>query len=64
MSSAREIHVGTPPGEFQMEESIKIHYHDFANLPSRKGDIVKSAVFRCAGYDWTLDLYPGGTSTA
>jgi hypothetical protein len=64
MSSAREIHVGMPPGEFPLEESIKIHFHDFAKLPSRKGDIVKSAVFRCAGYDWTLWLYPGGESNA
>jgi hypothetical protein len=47
-----------------MEESIKIHFHNFAKLPSSKGDFVKSAVFRCVGYDCSLNFYPGGIVNA
>jgi hypothetical protein len=61
MSTAREIHVGTPAPDFPKKESITIHFHDFANLTTEKDERVESPIFSAAGFQWSLIIYPGGT---
>ena len=62
MSRTRDIHVGKPTADYQLEDSVTVHFHDFENLTAVKGKAVKSPQFRCAGYEWSLWVYPGGNS--
>ena len=64
MSSATEIHVGTPPDDYPLRESVTVHFHDFESFTTVRGDKVCSPTFKCAGYDWSLMLYPGGDHNA
>jgi hypothetical protein len=64
MSTARDVHVGEPAADFPFEESVKVHFHDFPNLPQGKGVKVGSPKFLCAGHEWFLSLYPGGDRNA
>ena len=64
MSTAREIHVGTPAADFPFDESVTVHFHRFNSLTTVKGELVESPKFTCAGYNWCLDIYPGGSFNA
>jgi hypothetical protein len=41
--------------------TIRVVFHDFANLPNNRGVLTKSAVMICHGYQWKLLLFPGGS---
>jgi hypothetical protein len=60
MSTAREIHVGTPAPDFPLKESITVHIHDFANLTTVRDEVVESSTFALAGFEWSLGIFPGG----
>lgn len=60
MSTAREIHVGTPAPDFPLEESVTVHFHVFANLTTEKDEEVCSPSFTLAGFEWNVCIYPGG----
>jgi hypothetical protein len=60
MSTARQIHVGTPPTDFPRRESITVNFHDFANLTTEKNKKVWSHNFDVAGFEWSLKIYSGG----
>jgi hypothetical protein len=50
---AREVvEVGTPPSKFRRWESAFVDLHDFANLPSGRGNRVDSPTFECLGVGW------------
>ena len=55
-----EVHVG---GHDQVEsewKTIRAVFHNFASLPSKKVDNIKSPVLECHGLKWTIQLFPGG----
>eukprot|EP00956_Cyclotella_meneghiniana_P029253 scaffold70281_cov67-Cyclotella_meneghiniana.AAC.13 len=60
MSTGNEIHIGTPAADFEHPKSFTFHFHDFKNLPNKKGLARYSPRFSCAGFEWYLDLYAGG----
>ena len=62
MSATRDIHVGTPAAsyQFQLKDSVTVHFHDFENLTTVKGKPVESPKFMCAGNEWSLEICPGG----
>lgn len=62
----RDVHVGLPRADFEVEldDSVTIHFHDFANLPAVKGMPVCSPTFSCLGFEWILKVYPGGNATS
>ena len=62
MPTDREIHVGTPADEFPLGESVTVHFHDFQNLTTVVDRRVESPTFSCAGYEWSLEICPGGDS--
>ena len=66
MSTAREIHVGTPADDFDFSlgDSVIVHFHDFESLTSVRGEAVSSPTFNCAGYEWCLEVYSGGNIRA
>ena len=64
MSTAREIHVGSPADNFRLGESVTVHFHGFESLTTVKGEPVYSPTFSCAGNDWCLQVYPGGDNDA
>mmetsp|Transcript_29706 Transcript_29706/g.69703 ORF Transcript_29706/g.69703 Transcript_29706/m.69703 type:complete len:288 (-) Transcript_29706:515-1378(-) len=66
MSSGYEVvdkgHVG---GQEQISsdwKTIQVVFHDFAELPSKRGDRTLSPVLKCHGLEWQIQLYPGGHS--
>ena len=58
------VHVGHPPKEWEGWESHLVHFHNFASLPSGKGECVKSPELRGFGHKWKVNMYPGGHSEA
>jgi hypothetical protein len=58
------VHVGHPPKEWEGWESHLVHFHNFASLPSGKGELVWSPEFRSFGHEWKVNMYPGGNSEA
>jgi hypothetical protein len=64
MSIEREIHVGTPAAVFLVEDIITVHFHKFAKLSAVKGVSVFSPKFISVGYEWCLQLQPGGDDNA
>ena len=63
MSTDTEIHVGSPADNFRLPESVTVHFHDFQNLTTVQGDKVE-AIFSCAGYEWSLSIFPRGNRYA
>lgn len=65
---AKQIHVGTPEAGFdvqlELEDSVAFHFHNFESLTTIKGEAVMSPKFSCAGYEWILEIYPGGDSNS
>jgi len=41
-----------------------VHYHGFAGLSTIPGQCEESSEFTCLGHQWTLRIYPGGTSNS
>ena len=64
MSATRDIHVGTPAANYQLKDSVTIHFHNFENLTAVKDEMVESPTFLCAGSEWSLLIYPGGNEEA
>jgi hypothetical protein len=58
------VHVGHPPNEWDGWESHLLHFHNFASLPSGKGECVKSPELRSFGHEWRVLIYPGGDNAA
>jgi hypothetical protein len=58
------VHVGHPPKEWEGWESHLVHFHNFASLPSGKGECVKSPKLRSSGHEWRVQFFPGGHSKA
>jgi len=55
-------HVG---GKEQVDSewhTIKAVFHDFADLPHNRGELLESSTMECHGHVWTVRLYPGGHS--
>jgi hypothetical protein len=40
--------------------TIRVVFRDFANLTHARGESTRSSVLLCHGYQWKLELYPGG----
>ena len=56
-----EVHVGgreQVPSEWK---TIRAVFHNFAELPSKRGDMTQSPVLECHGFKWTVGIYPGGS---
>eukprot|EP00956_Cyclotella_meneghiniana_P010908 scaffold15241_cov65-Cyclotella_meneghiniana.AAC.1 len=66
MSIIADVHVGEPHDDWYhaLDERVRIHFHNFANLPQEKGMVLKSSKFTCCGHEWYLNLYPRGDSGA
>ena len=68
MSSAKEIHVGTPTNTTRTPSTtantVTIHFHNFETLTTVKNEPIHSPDFTCAGNIWSIALYPGGTNKA
>jgi hypothetical protein len=64
MSSPKVIHVNTtnatPDSADLFDESFTIHFHNFENMTTEVGVVVDSPTFWCAGWKWSLSIYPGG----
>ena len=68
MSSGYEVvdkgHVG---GQEQISsdwKTIQVVFHDFAELPSKRGDRTLSPVLKCHGLEWQIQLFPGGDNNS
>ncbi len=49
------VHVGHPPKEWvEGSEGNLVHFHNFASLPSGKGELVKSPEFRSFEHKWVM----------
>jgi len=57
-------HAGHPPKEWEGWESHLVHFHNFASLPSGKGEWMESPEFSSFGHKWRVIMYPGGHSEA
>ena len=57
-----EGHVGGREQVASEWETIRVVFHDFAKLPSKRGDRTFSPVLECHGLKWQIQLYPGGHS--
>ena len=60
--STAVIHVGTPPPNFEDWAQTKVNIHGFADLSTERGrgNCVDSPFFWCLGYQWNLEIFPGG----
>ena len=66
-SRIRKIDVGTPPSSTTSDsgwEIIQVHYHDFKNLTTTRGEAVVSSEFTCFGHHWSIHVYPGGSTNS
>jgi len=60
--SISRVDVGTPPNDFEGWTTANVCFHGFADLTTTRGEGVISPEFSCFGHQWTLEIYPGGTS--
>ena len=59
-----EGHVG---GQEQVEsewKTIRAVFHNFASLPSKRGDVTRSPVLECHGFKWKVVIIPGGDTNS
>ena len=59
-----ESHVG---GLEQVEsewKTVRAVFHNFASLPSQRGNFTVSSVLECHGLKWRIIIYPGGSPTS
>jgi hypothetical protein len=54
------VHGGTPPCDVQEWAKTTVYFHGFADLPAERGKATWSPNFHCLGYEWYVELYPGG----
>jgi len=52
---------GQLPSEWH---TIRAIFHNFADLPAEREDVVCSDSMECHGLDWRISLYPGGCGTS
>lgn len=62
-TSNQTIHVGTPRHPTGWSNAT-IHFHNFREMPTKKGDSVDSDPFRVHGLYWYLRIHPGGAASA
>ena len=65
-SRIHKIDVGTPPSSTTSDsgwEIIQVHYHDFKNLTTTRGEAVVSSEFTCFGHTWIASVFPGGMTS-
>eukprot|EP00956_Cyclotella_meneghiniana_P007915 scaffold10506_cov26-Cyclotella_meneghiniana.AAC.1 len=57
-----DLHVGTPPSDYECWEQKIIHFHNFLDLPDTKSEdnFVESPEFKCFGHEWRMKMWPGG----
>ncbi len=41
-------------------KKFSVKFDNFEELPSEKGHDVRSSIFSCFGYEWRVNIYPGG----
>lgn len=63
MNHQQTVDVGTPRHPTGWS-TAKVCYHNFAKLPSGKGESVDSRPFSLHGLDWYLRIHPGGAASA
>ena len=67
-SRIHKVDVGAPPSSTATSdigwEIIQVHYHDFENLTTTRGERVVSPEFTCFGHTWSLHVYPGGSTNS
>ena len=61
-NSAYVIATATEVADKNVNGWFEVRFGGFANLPSEKGEKVLSPEFTCFGYQWRLQLYPGGNN--
>ncbi|KAL7532102.1 hypothetical protein ACHAXR_004437 [Thalassiosira sp. AJA248-18] len=54
------IHVGSPPIEWERWESNLVHFHSFESISTEKGHWVWSPKFSCCNHEWRVVISPGG----
>ncbi|KAL7536001.1 hypothetical protein ACHAXR_006854 [Thalassiosira sp. AJA248-18] len=59
-----DIHVGSPPNEWESWESHVVHFHSFESMSTEKGYCVKSPKFSCCNHEWRLKMCPGGSKNS
>jgi len=62
-SATQTVDVGNPRHPTGWSET-RIRFHNFAQLPHRKGDHTDSSPFTLHGLDWYLRIHPGGAASA
>ena len=55
-----EDHGGGQEGVASEWKTIRAVFPNFAGLPAKRGDLKSSAVLKCHGLEWRIQLYPGG----
>mmetsp|Transcript_10007 Transcript_10007/g.18315 ORF Transcript_10007/g.18315 Transcript_10007/m.18315 type:complete len:414 (-) Transcript_10007:164-1405(-) len=55
-----EVHVGSPPKEWDSWEDHLVHFHHFKRISTEDYYSVKSPLFSCCNREWRLELCPGG----
>ena len=45
-------------------QTIRATFRNFAQLPSKRGDMTESLVLECHGLKWTIQLFPGGDTNS
>ena len=45
-------------------QTIRATFRNFAELPSKRGEMTESPVLECHGFKWALELYPGGSTNS
>jgi len=60
------IDMGNPPSSRNDNKwkEFQFNVHDFANLPTGRGEYTESPAFECNGNQWKLRVYPGGHHAA
>lgn len=46
------------------KQTIEFRFHDFENLPHKRGEFVQSPSIPCHGHRWELLMFPGGHNTS
>ena len=55
-----ETHVGGAEQEKSEWHTIRAVFHNFSELPSKRGEGVFSETMNCHGYGWRIRIHPGG----
>ncbi len=58
--SVTKVIVGSPPSTSEEWKTFDFEFHNYVNLPSKKGNKITSLVVEFGGCSWFLYLYPIG----